>query len=231
MSFKVDRLTILHNGKSLVDISFEINSSFALIGESGSGKSLTLKALLNLLPKELEVILKIRSDFELIKGKSISFVPQNPFTALSPLTKIKDQFHVELNRAKEYLDMVELDGTLLFRYPSELSGGQLQRVIIAMALSLNPKLILLDEPTTALDSNTKTSIIELIKNLQSKIGFLSLFVTHDIDVAKDVSKEVAILKDGKIVESGDILKVLQYPKTSYAQKLIDSNFKNREFRL
>ncbi len=231
MKFKVTTLKILHDNRALVDISFEIKNSFALIGESGSGKSLSLKALLNLLPKNLTSTLEIDSDFELIRGKSVSFVPQNPFTALSPLTKIKDHFSTTIFEAKNCLNMVNLDDELLFRYPSELSGGQLQRVIIAIALSIKPKLLLLDEPTTALDSNTKMSIIDLLKTLQKQIGFLTLFVTHDIEVAKEIAQEVAILKNGKILESGDILSVLNNPQTKYAKELIESNFKNREFRV
>ncbi len=223
---KIDKLKITYKDFTLVDISFEIKDSLALIGESGSGKSLTLKALLGLLPKDLKLDLKAQN-----LKKPISIVVQNPFTALSPLTKIKDHFEVEFKRQCELLKLVNLDESLLKRYPSELSGGQLQRVVIALALSSNPKLLLLDEPTTALDSQIKESILKMIKDLQKKFSFKILYVTHDIDSSKLICEDIAILKDGKIVEYGKTLDVLSSPKEKYTKTLIQSTFKNREFRV
>ncbi len=225
--FLVEKLLIKNADKKIVDISFEIKESFALVGQSGSGKSLSLKAILGMLPKNLELDISIKSDFELKKGKTVSLVPQNPFTALSPLTKIKDQFFMNIEKAQEYMEYVELDKNLLFRYPSELSGGQLQRVIIAMALCGQPKLLLLDEPTTALDSVTKKSILALIKRLQRKMGYKILFVTHNTDDTKLLCSEMAVLKEGKIIERGFVSEVLENPKSEYAKKLISSNFKYR----
>ncbi len=225
--FLVEKLLIENADKKIVDISFEIKESFALVGQSGSGKSLSLKAILGMLPKNLELDISIKSDFELKKGKTVSLVPQNPFTALSPLTKIKDQFFMDIEKAQEYMEYVELDKNLLFRYPSELSGGQLQRVIIAMALCGEPKLLLLDEPTTALDSVTKKSILALIKRLQRKMGYKILFVTHNTDDTKLLCSEMAVLKEGKIIERGFVSEVLENPKSEYAKKLISSNFKYR----
>lgn len=214
----------------MVDIHFEVRHAFALVGQSGSGKSLTLKALLGMLPRELHADLKLKSDFPLERGKTVSIVPQNPFTALSPLTRIKDQFFQDIETAEKYMAYVELDKSLLFRYPSELSGGQLQRVIIAMALSTQPKLLLLDEPTTALDSRTKESILKLIASLQERIGYKLLFVTHDIEATKLLCEEIAILKEGEIIEEGRVEEVLQYPRTAYAKRLIEANFKQRRKR-
>ena len=225
--FRVRKLLIESQSGKLVDIAFTIKHSFALVGQSGSGKSLTLKALLGMLPQSLHATLDIESDFPLIRGKTVSIVPQNPFTALSPLTRIKDQFFKPLDIADRYMRYVELDKNLLFRYPSELSGGQLQRVIIAMALSDEPKLLLLDEPTTALDSSTKESILKLIKKLQSQMGYRLLFVTHDIDATRLLCDEIAILKEGKIIESGSVEEILAHPKSDYAKILIASNFKYR----
>jgi peptide/nickel transport system ATP-binding protein len=227
MKFIVHNLLIKSKEKELVNITFEIKDSFALVGQSGSGKSLTLKALLNMLPSNLTCEKKIKSDFELIVGKNISIVPQNPFTALSPLTKIGDQFMLAHVQAGQFMKMVDLDEGFLGRYPSELSGGQLQRVIIAMALSTNPKLLLLDEPTTALDSETKDGILELILALQKKVGYKILFVTHDVEATKELCQEIAILKDGIIIEHGSVTEVLDNPQNDYTKQLIASNFKNR----
>ncbi len=225
--FLVEKLVIKNKDIKLVDISFEIKESFALVGQSGSGKSLTLKAILGMLPKNLDLDISIKSDFELKRGESLSIVPQNPFTALSPLTKIQDQFFIDTKEAEKFMKYVELDKNFLFRYPSELSGGQLQRVIIAMALCTKPKLLLLDEPTTALDTRTKESILDLIKRLQEQMGYKILFVTHDVDATKSLCHEIAILKEGIIIERGFVDSVLENPTSEYAKKLIASNFKYR----
>jgi peptide/nickel transport system ATP-binding protein len=230
LSFLCKKLKIKSSKETLVDISFAIESSFALVGQSGSGKSLTLKAILGMLPSNLKCEFEYEANFTLQRGKTLSLVPQNPFTALSPLTKIKDQFLIEQTKAQEFMDMVELNKSLLFRYPAELSGGQLQRVIIAIALSLEPKLLLLDEPTTALDHETKENILNLIKKLQTLKKFMVLFVTHDIDASTKLCSQIGVIKNGKIIESGDLEKILQNPKSDYTKTLIESSFKNREFR-
>jgi peptide/nickel transport system ATP-binding protein len=227
MNFIVKKLIIKNGEKELVNISFEVVDSFALVGQSGSGKSLTLKALLGMLANNLTCEMDIEADFKLIRGKNISIVPQNPFTALSPLTKIGKQFMLDDKVAKRYMKMVDLDEDFLDRYPSQLSGGQLQRVIIAMALSSSPKLLLLDEPTTALDSNTKDGILKLIKKLQKEVGYKLLFVTHDIDATELLCDEIAILKDGKIIERGSVDDILNNPQSEYSKVLIESNFKHR----
>jgi peptide/nickel transport system ATP-binding protein len=227
----VSKLKIVYKNEVLVDIAFDISSSMALIGQSGSGKSLTIKALLAMLPKEMKRELVHSFDFELIAGKTVSFVPQNPFTALSPLTKIKKQFFSNQERIKELFDEVGLHYDLLERFAPELSGGQLQRVVIAIALESKPKLLLLDEPTTALDPDTKEIILQLLKKLQKKEQFKILFVTHDISSAKELCEDVAIIKNGKIVESGKMHEVMQNSKQEYTKILIEANFANRKFRV
>lgn len=225
----INNLTIKIEEKELVNISFDITSSTALIGESGSGKSLTLKALLNLLPSFMNLKKEINSDFEL-NYDSIGFIPQNPFTSLSSMTKIKNQFFCSQEKKEEVLKLVDLDISLLNKFPSQLSGGQIQRVVIAIALSRNIKLLLLDEPTTALDEENKKNIINLINDLKKRLNILILFVTHDIDSIKNICDEIIILKNGKIIEKGLTQEILNSPKESYTKKLIDSTFKNKDFR-
>ncbi len=224
------KLKIYNEQRVFVDIALQIDSSLALVGQSGSGKSLTLKALLDLLPKGFFKELDYKWEYTLIRGKTISLVPQNPFTALSPLTKIKHQFFVSLKEAQELLELVGLEGEFLERYPPQLSGGQLQRVVIAMALAHKPKLLLLDEPTTALDPKLKEAILDLLLDLQKELGFLMLFVTHEIDSAAKVCKKLAVIKDGTIVEQGEAKHIIQSPREPYTKELIAANFAQREFR-
>ncbi|NOQ29896.1 MAG: ATP-binding cassette domain-containing protein [Helicobacteraceae bacterium] len=228
--FNVDRLKISTKDKKLVDINFSVKKSLALVGQSGSGKSLTLKALLNLLESSLSVELNIQSDFELIRGKSLSFVPQNPFTALSPLTKIKKQFFVKESRVEELMRAVELDIALLERFPLELSGGQLQRVVIAIALSNTPELLLLDEPTTALDAPLREMIVKLLKSLQEQMKFKIIFVTHDMSSASALCDEICVIQNGEVKEYGEMRDVIMSPKSEYTAELISASFANREFR-
>jgi peptide/nickel transport system ATP-binding protein len=227
---KIDELKIVHQEKKLVECSFVIHKSLALVGQSGSGKSLILKTLLGNVDSGLQVVLRKEADFLWSIGQNVSLIPQNPFTALSPLTKIKDQMFLRHQRIIEIFDWLGLDEELLNRYPSELSGGQLQRVVIAMALGFNPKLLLLDEPTTALDPRSKKTLIELLKTLQEKLGFVMLFVTHDMGVATQLCENICVLKEGMIVEEGKMSDVFANPVHPYTRKLIAADFSHREFR-
>lgn len=229
LHININKLKISIEDKPLLDISFNIDESTALIGESGSGKSLTLKALLNLLPTFMKIEKDIESNFEL-NYDSIGFIPQNPFTSLSSMTKISNQFFCSKEKKEEVLKLVDLDISLLNKFPSQLSGGQIQRIVIAIALSRNIKLLLLDEPTTALDEENKTNIINLINDLKSRLNILILFVTHDIESIKDICNEIIILKDGQVIEKGFTIDVLSTPKEDYTKKLINSTFKNKQFR-
>jgi len=227
---KIKKLRVIYDDKVLVNIDFNINHALALVGQSGSGKSLSIKALLGMLPEEMLCELEVESNFEMVRGESVSFVPQNPFTALSPLTKIKDQFFVSESRMLELCRMVDLDVALLESFAPELSGGQLQRVVIAIALSGAPKLLMLDEPTTALDPKTRALIIELLKRLQKDQGFKILFVTHDMHSAAALCDEICVIKAGEVQEYGVMQEVLKAPQSPYTQTLIEASFANRKFR-
>ena len=229
ISININKLEIKFNEKKLVNISFYIDDSTALIGESGSGKSLTLKALLNLLPSNLTVKKEIDSSFEL-NYNSIGFIPQNPFTSLSSMTKVGDQFFCSLEKKEEVLALVDLDKNILKKFPSQLSGGQIQRVVIAIALSRDIKLLLLDEPTTALDEENKNNIINLLNDLKKRLNILILFVTHDINSIKDICKRIIILKNGEIIEQGLTNEILSFPQKDYTKELINSTFRNKIFR-
>ncbi len=227
---EVKKIFIKSKEKILVDASFCIYKKTALVGQSGSGKSLSLKAILNLLPSSLEAKVEIDAPFHLERGKSIAFIPQNPFTALSPLTKISKQFFAKEEEVFELFSLLNLPKRLFWEYPPNLSGGQLQRVIFAMALVHKPKLLLLDEPTTALDASLRGEIIELLKNLQEKFNFYMLFVTHDINLALKLCENMVVLKEGKVVEIGKSKEIAKAPKSSYTKILFESSFENREFR-
>ncbi len=227
---RVKRLEISLDTNVLVDISFDIVNSLALVGQSGSGKSLTLKALLGMLPAKMECRLDKESSFDLKAGTTLSLVPQNPFTALSPLTKLKRQFFSDEERVLELFREVGLDAELLERFPPELSGGQLQRVVIAMALESKPKLLMLDEPTTALDPENTTLILDLLKKLQVTEGFKMLFVTHEMNAAAYLCEDICVIANGKVIESGIMQDILKNPKEEYTKTLIDANFANRKFR-
>lgn len=229
LNIDIQKLQVKNQGKTLVDISFNITSSTALIGESGSGKSLTLKALLNLLPNSLDCQKQINSNFDL-DFNTIGFIPQNPFTSLSPMTKIDKQFFCSFEKKEKVLKLVDLDTWVLDKFPSQLSGGQIQRVIIAIALSKEIKFLLLDEPTTALDVENRDNIIELINSLIKNLNILILFVTHDIDSVKNICEDIVIIKNGLIIEQGKTHNVLDNPQQTYTKTLINSTFKNKDFR-
>ena len=224
------RLQIEYQGSNLVDIALNITGATGLVGASGSGKSLTLKALLNLLPSDMNARLDLSAPFKLIRGKTVGFVPQNPFTALSPMSRIGAQFHAPADQAGALLRRVGLDAWVLERFAAELSGGQLQRAIIAMALAQKPKLLLLDEPTTALDSQSKESVLALLRQIRAEEGVLMLFVAHDMAAVSSVCDTVAVIDAGKIVETGPLESVLKKPTHNRTKQLIESNFAYREWR-
>ena len=227
----------IQNGSTiLVDLldneqqNITIDSTLAIIGQSGSGKSLTLKAILKLLPNNLTLNFKYDSNFK-FDLSTIGFIPQNPFTSLSPLTKINKQFFCKDNLKHEMLELVGLEKGILEKFPSQLSGGQLQRIVIAIILCKKPKLLLLDEPTTALDTKNKQMILNLLSKLQKQLNILMIYVTHDISSIEKLCKEVIILKDGHIVEYNTLENIIYNPQQSYTKELISSGFTKRQFRI
>ncbi len=228
----INSLQIISDSKMLVDIeNLPIKKATALVGQSGSGKSLTLKAILDMLPSNLQKSIEIDSPFKLERGNTLSFIPQNPFTALSPLTKISKQFFAPEAKVKELFEMLDLEWRIFNEYPPNLSGGQLQRVIFAIALANEPKLLLLDEPTTALDVKLRDEVVEILNRLQQKLNFYMLFVTHEINLASKFCDYMVVLKSGKVVEAGNTEQIINSPKEAYTKLLIESNFANREFRV
>ena len=217
-----------------------------LIGESGSGKSLVARSILGLLPGRVRVragsILFAGQDLararpaalRAIRGAEIAMIFQEPMTALNPLHTIGRQvgevlrIHTRLGararhtRIVELLDSVHLPepARILRSYPHQLSGGQRQRAMIAMALALNPKLLIADEPTTALDVTTQAQILHLIRQLQREHGTAVLFITHDFGVVADIADHVAVLQQGTLVEQGPVSRVLEAPQHPYTQALI-----------
>lgn len=230
-----------------VDLDLEANEIVCIVGESGSGKSLTARAAMGLLPKPHVRVVdgSIRMDGEdlvgasdarmrEVRGSEISMIFQEPMTALNPVMSIGDQidevfrFHVSMprkerrQRATDLLADVHLPNPdqIMRAYPHELSGGQRQRAMIAMALALDPKILIADEPTTALDVTTQAQILELIKEMQSKHNSGVLFITHDFGVVADIADRVAVMQHGKLVEVGTASEVLNNPQHPYTQSLI-----------
>ena len=231
------------------NVSYKLhhNEILCLVGESGSGKSITARAIMGLLPAPHVVVDKGQINFDdeditkvserrlrEIRGGEISMIFQEPMTALNPVMTIGSQideiirFHTDLKfklrkqRILALLDSVHLpDPANIFRaYPHELSGGQRQRAMIAMALAMEPKILIADEPTTALDVTTQAQILKLIKNLQQSHNTGVLFITHDFGVVADIADRVAVMQHGKIVEINTTDKVLNDPVHPYTQSLI-----------
>jgi len=230
---------------AIEDISFTLDTSeiLCIVGESGSGKSVSSAAIMGLLPPALKV-LQGRIDFEgrdllglktaemrLLRGSRIGMIFQEPMTALNPLMRVGDQIAEVLKvhgargsegRVRELIDAVQLpDPERIARsYPHLLSGGQRQRVMIAMALALEPAVLIADEPTTALDVTTQMQILGLIKEIQARRGMGVLFITHDFGVVAEIADRVAVMQHGRIVETGPASDVLNRPQHAYTRALI-----------
>ena len=226
------------------DVSFDIypGEILGIVGESGSGKTLTALSILSLLSEnikitsgsilynEMDMTVLSEEKMEAIRGKEISMVFQEPFASLNPLLKIgpqigeglllhgeKDKALVE-NRTKALMEKLGLHDT----YPHRLSGGMCQRAMFAMAIICNPRLLIADEPTTALDHDTQSRILALFKEINRDMGTSVLFISHDIEVIKELCDRVLVMYSGRILEEGNTREVFSHPAHEYTRGLLNS---------
>jgi len=232
------------------DISYDLHAGeiLCIVGESGSGKSMSANAIMGLLPTYLkpesgQILFQGRDLLALdesallgMRGKYMAMVFQEPLSALNPVMTVGDQIAevMRVHRAypgdacrRRVLDLLEFVGlpdpaTLVHSYPFRLSGGQRQRVVIAMALALEPKLLIADEPTTALDVTTQAQILRLIRRIQAEKGMGVMFVTHDFGVVAEIADRVAVMEKGELVEIGAARQVLEHPQHPYTRRLISA---------
>ena len=251
---EIDHLNIRFTGERTVhavnDLSFTLGEGevLGLLGESGSGKSVTLRALMRLLPKKRtqitgqvkamgrDVLALNEDELSKFRGQTVSMIFQEPALALDPVYTIGDQIAETVMRhegksqsaararALEMLEVVRIPSAKrrLDSYPHEMSGGMRQRAMIALALACKPKILLADEPTTALDATVQIQILLLLRELQREFGMSVIFVTHDIGVAIEICDRVAVMYAGQIVEQGTLKEVVRTPLHPYARGLLAS---------
>ncbi|MCA3322814.1 MAG: ABC transporter ATP-binding protein [Roseomonas sp.] len=237
-----DRTVHAVNG---VDLDLAAGEVLCILGESGSGKSVTLRALMKLLPKTAKVTGEIQvagrdvqamSERQLadFRGGDVAMIFQEPMTALDPVFTIGRQIAETVQRhegasrsaadarALELLELVQIPSAKrrLSAYPHELSGGLRQRAMIAVALACRPKLLLADEPTTALDATVQIQVLLLLRSLQEQLGMGVVFVTHDLGVAGEIADRVAVMYAGKVVEEGPVGALMAGPLHPYAKGLL-----------
>ena len=232
--------------KAVNDVSFEIQQGeiFGLVGESGSGKSTVVQAVLRTLPppavitggkvliNNKDILSLSNTDVLQYRWKQISIVMQSALNALNPVLTIREQIkdvleiHSDLtgkavdNRIHELFSLIDIDVSRLDSYPHQLSGGMRQRAVIAIALALMPPLIIMDEPTTALDVIVEREILAKIIELRKELGFTILFITHDLNLLLEFADRLAIMRHGKVIELGQTQKIRSGGEHSYTQKLI-----------
>lgn len=229
-----------HGDVNVVDhVSFSIRpgETMGLVGESGCGKSITAMTVMGLLPKTAQISGEILFDgtdllslspneHNALRGHEIAMIYQDALSSLNPSMLIKAQMKQLTSRggqrtAEELLTLVGLDPErTLNSYPHELSGGQRQRVLIAMALTRNPKLVIADEPTTALDVTVQKQVVELLNDLREKLGFAMLFVSHDLALVASVAHRITVMYAGQVVETGPTTEILTDPRHEYTRGLL-----------
>jgi ABC-type dipeptide/oligopeptide/nickel transport system ATPase component len=235
--------------KAVDGVSFHVDTGeiFGIAGESGSGKTMTAMALLGLLPHAARTsgraVFDGRDLLEMsprqlrsVRGRHIAMVSQDPSTSLHPMLSVGAQLtdhlrhHLNLDRAASRARAAELLGRVripdpaaaLRRYPHQFSGGQRQRIAIAIALACSPKVLIADEPTTALDVTVQAGVLHLLRDLATEMGLAVLLITHDLGVMSAVADRVAVMRHGEVVENGDRLQVFTSPAHSYTASLLAS---------
>lgn len=236
--------------RAVNDMSFSLQRGrvLAIIGESGSGKSALLRTILGIQPANARVegevllngvdLLKLSDrQREDLRGGMVSMVFQDPMTALDPIYTVEQQLVETIRRhssstsqqakvrARELLELVQIPSAerRLKAYPFELSGGMRQRLVIAMALASTPRLLLADEPTTALDVTVQGRILRLLSDLQRQLGMSVIFVTHDLAVAAQIADDVIVMYAGRIVETGTVREIVRAPSHPYTRGLLAAN--------
>jgi peptide/nickel transport system ATP-binding protein len=231
-----------------VDLSVARGETVAVVGESGSGKSTTALAVTRLLPAAARVeggeirfggqdLARLdEAGLRALRGRAIGFVPQDPAVALNPLRRVGDQVAEVLRihgiargaqareRAVEALGLAGVSEPALRarQYPHQLSGGMRQRVLIAMSLLLEPEVLILDEPTTALDILTQRSIVDVLHEVRERLGFSMIFISHDLSLAAELADRVATMYAGRIVETGGVRDLFYQPRHPYTLALINA---------
>lgn len=230
-----------------ITLNVDAGEILCIVGESGSGKSVTAFSVMGLADKRAltpvagtiklagEDLLSASDDrLRKLRGEKMAMIFQEPMTALNPVLRVGDQIgemleiHSDLSTSARKTKVIEAmrdvnlpDPEKMYRsYPHQLSGGQRQRIMIAMALTLEPQLLIADEPTTALDVTTQAQILSLIKDIQQRKGMGVMFITHDFGVVAEIADRVAVMKHGRIVEQGSVAEVLGAPKDAYTRQLI-----------
>ena len=236
--------------KAVDGISYKVNygETLAIVGESGSGKTVSVLSLLRLIKRNGRIVdgeaifdgkdlLKLnKEELRQVRGKDISIVFQDPMTSLNPIMRVGIQIMEPIlwhkvmsdkearDRAIELLRLVGIPEykTRVWDYPFQFSGGMRQRVMIAIALACNPKLVIADEPTTALDVTIQAQIIELIKQLQKELGMSLILITHDMGIVAETCKNVLVMYAGKVVEFADVRTIFKKPSHPYTIGLLES---------
>jgi peptide/nickel transport system ATP-binding protein len=235
--------------KAVNDISFELHEgeTMGLVGETGAGKTTTALGIMNLVPnppgkiKNGEVLLDGKNVFSMTKkelshyhGDQAAMIFQDPMTSLNPIMTVGDQIaetirhHDKLSRAEAYakaakmLETVGINANRMLEYPHQFSGGMKQRVVIAIALACNPRILLADEPTTALDVTIQAQMLELMNDLKTKFNTAMVMITHDLGVVAEMCDKVAIMYAGRIVEYGTLEHIFEHPSHPYTKGLFTS---------
>lgn len=237
VSFKTSHGTIT----AVHQLSFilQAGETLALVGESGCGKSVTALAIMGLLPsigqveeghiwfQEKDLLTLSPKALNQVRGKGIGMIFQDPMSALNPTMTVGHQIYEAAHSKSQVLELLHLVGfsdpeKRVSQYPHELSGGMRQRVMIAIALAASPKILIADEPTTALDVTVQAQILELLKEIQKKTGTSLLLITHDLGIVAGIADQVCVMYGGEIIEKASVYKLYQSPQHPYTQGLLHS---------